>query len=77
MDQQTAGSYGAGIRAAIPFALASLAFGISFGALAVSAGTGRTAAMVMSATTWSASARFAVVSMLAAVATTALARALV
>lgn len=66
MEQQTASSYRAGIRAAIPFALASLAFGISFGALAASAGTGRAAAIVMSATTWAGSAQFAVVSVLAA-----------
>jgi 4-azaleucine resistance transporter AzlC len=58
-------SYRAGIRAAIPFALASLAFGVSFGALAASAGIGRVAAIVMSATTWAGSAQFAVVSVLA------------
>ena len=58
-------SYRAGVRAALPFALASLAFGISFGALAASAGIGRVATIVMSATTWAGSAQFAAVSVLA------------
>ena len=53
------------MRAALPFALASLAFGVSFGALAASAGIGRVATIVMSATTWAGSAQFAAVSVLA------------
>jgi 4-azaleucine resistance transporter AzlC len=52
--------YREGIRISLPFALAVLAFGISFGVLARSAGMGTVAPIVFSATTWAGSAQFAV-----------------
>src|ERR687886_2574783 len=54
--------HGAG-RAA-PIGVAVLAFGVSFGLLARTAGMGRVAPIVMSATTFAGSAQFAVVSIL-------------
>jgi len=55
-----------GVRAAAPIGVAALAFGVSFGVLARSAGMGRVAPMVMSVTTFAGSAQFAVVSILGA-----------
>jgi 4-azaleucine resistance transporter AzlC len=56
--------YGAGIRRALPLAVAVLAFGISFGVLAREAGMGSLAPFVMSTTTFAGSAQFAVASVL-------------
>jgi 4-azaleucine resistance transporter AzlC len=56
--------YGAGIRLALPLAVAVLAFGISFGVLAREAGMGTLAPFVMSTTTFAGSAQFAVASVL-------------
>lgn len=53
------GRYREGIRISIPFALAVVAFGVSFGVLARSAGMGTLAPIVFSATTWAGSAQFA------------------
>jgi 4-azaleucine resistance transporter AzlC len=54
----------AGVRAALPLALAPLLFGASFGLLAVDAGLGRLGAVAMSATTFAGSAQFAAASIL-------------
>jgi 4-azaleucine resistance transporter AzlC len=54
------GRYREGIRISLPFALAVVAFGVSFGVLARSAGMGAIAPIVFSATTWAGSAQFAV-----------------
>ena len=54
----------AGVRAALPLALAPLLFGASFGLLAIDAGMGRLGAVVMSATTFAGSAQFAAASIL-------------
>jgi 4-azaleucine resistance transporter AzlC len=48
------------MRVSLPFALAVVAFGISFGVLARAAGMGVVAPIVFSATTWAGSAQFAV-----------------
>jgi 4-azaleucine resistance transporter AzlC len=56
--------YRAGIRLALPLAVAVLAFGISFGVLAREAGMGTLAPFVMSTTTFAGSAQFAVASVL-------------
>jgi len=56
----------AGVRAAMPLAIAAFAFGLSFGVLARAAGVSPEAAIVMSATTFAGSAQFAAVSVLAA-----------
>jgi 4-azaleucine resistance transporter AzlC len=56
--------YRAGIRLALPLAVAVLAFGISFGVLAREAGMGSLAPFVMSTTTFAGSAQFAVASVL-------------
>ena len=53
-----------GARAVLPLAVAVVAFGISFGVLARSAGLGVAAPVVMSATTFAGSAQFAVASVL-------------
>lgn len=53
-----------GVRAALPLAIAPLLFGASFGLLAVDAGLGAVAAVVMSATTFAGSAQFAAASIL-------------
>jgi 4-azaleucine resistance transporter AzlC len=58
--------YREGVRAVAPFVVAVLAFGMSFGVLARSAGMDRLAALVMSATTFAGSAQFAVASILGA-----------
>ncbi len=54
----------AGVRAALPLALAPLLFGASFGLLAVDAGMGWAGAITMSATTFAGSAQFAAASIL-------------
>jgi 4-azaleucine resistance transporter AzlC len=54
----------AGARAALPIAVAVLAFGASFGILARDAGMGVAAPIVMSLTTFAGSAQFAVASVL-------------
>jgi 4-azaleucine resistance transporter AzlC len=51
-----------GVRAILPLAVAVPAFGLSFGVLATSAGMGKLAPVVMSATTFAGSAQFAVAS---------------
>jgi 4-azaleucine resistance transporter AzlC len=51
--------YREGIRVSVPFAVAVVAFGASFGVLARSAGMGTIAPIVFSATTWAGSAQFA------------------
>ena len=53
-----------GVRAVAPIAVGSFLFGASFGVLAASAGTGVTAAVVMSLTTFAGSAQFAATSIL-------------
>jgi 4-azaleucine resistance transporter AzlC len=53
-----------GARRAAPIGAAVLAFGVSFGLLARTAGMGRLAPIVMSATTFAGSAQFAVASIL-------------
>jgi 4-azaleucine resistance transporter AzlC len=53
-----------GARRAGPIGLAVFAFGVSFGLLARTAGMGRVAPIVMSATTFAGSAQFAVASIL-------------
>jgi 4-azaleucine resistance transporter AzlC len=58
--------YREGVRAAAPIGIAALAFGVSFGVLARSAGMGRLAPVVMSLTTFAGSAQFAAASILAA-----------
>jgi 4-azaleucine resistance transporter AzlC len=62
---QVPAGYAAAARRALPFALAAAAFGISFGVLAQSAGMGKLAPVLMSATTFGGSAQFAVASILA------------
>src|ERR687889_306691 len=58
------GVYLAGARAALPFALATLLLGISFGVLARSLGWGTLAPIVFSVIAFSGSAQFAVASVL-------------
>jgi 4-azaleucine resistance transporter AzlC len=53
-----------GVKAALPLALAPIAFGAGFGVLAVDSGMGAAAALVMSATTFAGSAQFAAASIL-------------
>src|SRR5204863_9949028 len=53
-----------GARAALPLAVVIGGFGVSFGVLARSAGTGALAPIVMSATTFAGSAQFAAASIL-------------
>lgn len=60
------GSYLAGARAGLPFALATLVLGISFGVLARSLGWGVVAPVVFSVITFSGSAQFAVAAVLGA-----------
>jgi 4-azaleucine resistance transporter AzlC len=55
---------GAGVRAALPIALAPILFGAAFGVLALDAGMGPLAAIAMSATTFAGSAQFAAASIL-------------
>ena len=56
--------YREGMRTSAPFAVAVVAFGISFGVLARAAGMGTVAPIVFSATTWAGSAQFAVAAIL-------------
>src|ERR687893_620480 len=58
------GSYLAGARAAMPFALATFVLGLSFGVLARSLGWGAIAPIVFSVITFSGSAQFAVAAVL-------------
>ena len=53
-----------GVVAGLPLALAPLAFGAAFGVLAIDAGMGGVAAVLMSATTFAGSAQFAAASIL-------------
>ena len=53
-----------GVAAALPLALAPLLFGAAFGVLAIDAGIGAAAALIMSATTFAGSAQFAAASVL-------------
>src|SRR2546423_7132945 len=53
-----------GARRAVPIGIAVLLFGVSFGLLARTAGMGRVATIVMSATTFAGSAQFAAASIL-------------
>ena len=57
-------SFSGGVRAAVPFAVAAFAFGISYGVLARASGMGDVAPVVMSLTTWGGAAQFAVASLL-------------
>jgi 4-azaleucine resistance transporter AzlC len=61
-----ASGFRAGVRAVLPLTIAVLAFGLSYGVLARSAGMGSIAPVVMSATTFAGSAQFAVASVLEA-----------
>ncbi len=56
--------YRGGVRLVAPIGLAALVFGVSFGLLARTAGMGRLAPIVMSATTFAGSAQFAAASIL-------------
>jgi predicted branched-subunit amino acid permease len=58
------GRYRDGAAAALPLAVAVVPFGMSFGVLARSAGMGRLAPVVMSATTFAGSAQFAAAAIL-------------
>ena len=64
--EPTRRSYLDGVRAAAPIGVAAVAFGVSFGVLARSAGMGRVAPVVMSLTTFGGSAQFAAASILGA-----------
>jgi 4-azaleucine resistance transporter AzlC len=55
-----------GVRVAAPIGVAAVAFGVSFGVLARSAGMGRMAPVLMSLTTFGGSAQFAAASILGA-----------
>jgi 4-azaleucine resistance transporter AzlC len=61
---RSAGPYLAGARASVPFVLATLVLGISFGVLARSLGWGTLAPIVFSVVAFSGSAQFAVASVL-------------
>src|SRR5215216_3100727 len=63
---RNAGPYLAGARASVPFALATLVLGISFGVLARSLGWGIVAPIVFSVVAFSGSAQFAVAAVLGA-----------
>jgi 4-azaleucine resistance transporter AzlC len=63
---RSAGPYLAGARASVPFALATLVLGISFGVLARSLGWGTLAPIVFSVIAFSGSAQFAVAAVLGA-----------
>ena len=56
--------YREGIRVLAPFAVAVVAFGVSFGVLARAAGMGAVAPIVFSVTTWAGSAQFAAAAIL-------------
>jgi 4-azaleucine resistance transporter AzlC len=64
--ERGSGVYLAGVRAALPFALATFVLGISFGVLARSLGWGTLAPIVFSVIAFSGSAQFAVASVLGA-----------
>ena len=64
--EHASGVYLAGVRAALPFALATFVLGISFGVLARSLGWGIVAPIVFSVIAFSGSAQFAVVAVLGA-----------
>ncbi len=64
-------SYRHGVRAVLPLSVAVLGFGISYGVLAVGAGMGTAAPIVMSVTTFAGSAQFAAASVLGAAGTAA------
>jgi 4-azaleucine resistance transporter AzlC len=64
MREERAGPYLAGARASVPFVLATLALGVSFGVLARSLGWGIVAPVVFSAIAASGSAQFAVAAVL-------------
>jgi predicted branched-subunit amino acid permease len=57
-----------GLRASLPYAVASLLLSFSFGAVAVAAGLSPLAAVVMSAIVYAGSAQFASIGILAAAA---------
>ncbi len=61
---RSCGGYLAGARAALPFSLATVVLGMSFGVLAYSLGWGVVAPIVFSVTTFSGTAQFAVASVL-------------
>ena len=63
-ERANASRYRDGARAVAPIAVAAVAFGVSFGLLARTAGMGTIAPIVMSATTFGGSAQFAAVSVL-------------
>jgi 4-azaleucine resistance transporter AzlC len=65
-SSRSAGPYLAGARASVPFALATLVLGISFGVLARSLGWGIVAPIVFSVIAFSGSAQFAVAAVLGA-----------
>lgn len=65
-DGKRGGGYLAGARAAMPFVLATVALGISFGVLARSLGWGVAAPIVFSIVAFSGSAQFAVAALLGA-----------
>jgi 4-azaleucine resistance transporter AzlC len=65
-DAERADSWGAGLKAGLPFAVASALLAVSFGVLARDAGFSAVAAIVMSAIVFAGSAQFAAVSILAA-----------
>jgi 4-azaleucine resistance transporter AzlC len=64
MREERAGPYLAGARASVPFVLATLALGVSFGVLARSLGWGIVAPVAFSAIAASGSAQFAVAAVL-------------
>ena len=65
-ERARSGGRGAGVRAVTPLVPAVVAFGVSFGVLARTAGMGPVAATAMSATTFAGSAQFAAASVLKA-----------
>jgi 4-azaleucine resistance transporter AzlC len=65
-ETRTGGGYLSGARAAVPFALATFALGVSFGVLARSLGWGVVAPVVFSVIAFSGSAQFAVAAVLGA-----------
>jgi 4-azaleucine resistance transporter AzlC len=70
-DRRRGTSYREGALLVAPIAIAVLAFAVTFGVLARSAGMGTVAPLVMSATTFAGSAQFAVASILGAAGGTA------
>ena len=66
MDEMDRATYRSGALAVLPLAAAVLVLGVTFGALAVSAGLTPAAAVAMSATTFAGSAQFAAVGILGA-----------